>query len=68
MLFSASFCVLLNRLYTFIEWVKECLETVNQMRNSSDYTFADQVFENEMYRKITETDHNYDDMLFKGGS
>ena len=54
-----------SRLYTFIDWVKECLATVDQLRNS-EYTFNDQVFDNEMNLQITETNQNYDRMLFKG--
>lgn len=53
------------RLYTFIEWVKECLATVSQLRNG-EFTFNDRVFDNEMNLKITETNHYYDRMLFKG--
>jgi len=52
-------------LYTLIDWVKECLATVGQLRDS-DYTFNDQVFDNEMNLKIVETNQNYDRMLFKG--
>ncbi|XP_046652789.1 leucine--tRNA ligase, cytoplasmic-like [Daphnia pulicaria] len=52
------------RLYTLIDWVKECLATVDQLRDS-DYTFNDQVFDNEMNLKIVETNQNYDRMLFK---
>jgi leucyl-tRNA synthetase len=55
----------LYRLYTLIDWVKECLATVDQLRDS-DYTFNDQVFDNEMNLKIVETNQNYDRMLFKG--
>lgn len=53
------------RLYTFIEWVKESLASVDQLRDG-EFTFNDGVFDNEMNLKIIETNQNFDRMLFKG--
>lgn len=57
--------ILFFRLYNLIDWVKESLATIDQLRDS-EYTFNDQVFDNEMNLKVTETNQNYDRMLFKG--
>ena len=53
------------RLYTFIEWVKETLASVDQLRNS-EFTFNDKVFDHEMNLKIKESSQNFDRLLFKG--
>ncbi|KAF5297292.1 hypothetical protein FQA39_LY12131 [Lamprigera yunnana] len=53
------------RLYTFIEWVKEILETKASLRIGVAGTFHDKVFENEINLKIQETDSFYNKMLFK---
>lgn len=58
--------MMLFRLFTFIEWVKDCLGTITQLRDTDDYTFNDQLFDHQMNLKITETNQNYDRMLFKG--
>lgn len=55
----------LSRLYNFIEWVKESLETLGQLRQG-EYTFNDRVFDNTLNLKIIETGQNYERMLFKG--
>lgn len=39
---------------------------MGQLRDTSDYTFNDQLFDHQMNLKITETNQNYDRMLFKG--
>lgn len=52
------------RLYTFIEWVKETLESIDKLRDS-EFTFNDSVFDQEMNQKIKETGQNYDRLLFK---
>ncbi len=56
---------LISRLYTFIEWVKETLESIDKLRDS-EFTFNDSVFDQEMNQKIKETGQNYDRLLFKG--
>ena len=53
------------RLYTFIEWVKEILNTKDVMRSGVPDTFNDRVFQSEIYKKIQETDDFYSKMLFK---
>ncbi|XP_053599926.1 leucine--tRNA ligase, cytoplasmic [Plodia interpunctella] len=52
------------RLYTFIEWVKEMIATKANLR-TGEYNFHDKVFVSEMSTKITQTDDNYNKMLFK---
>ncbi|CAD6237682.1 GSCOCG00008299001-RA-CDS [Cotesia congregata] len=53
------------RLYTFIEWVKEVVETENTFRKGKPVTFNDKVFLSEMNLKIQETKENYEKMLYK---
>lgn len=53
------------RLYTFIEWVKEMLESRSSLRKGADKTFNDQVFLSELNLKTQQTDENYKKMLFK---
>ncbi|XP_018328827.1 leucine--tRNA ligase, cytoplasmic [Agrilus planipennis] len=53
------------RLYTFIEWVKEILETKGTLRTGPANTFNDKVFHNELFLKIEETDAQYNKLLFK---
>ncbi|EDW87550.1 leucine--tRNA ligase, cytoplasmic [Drosophila yakuba] len=53
------------RLYTFIEWVKEMLDTRSSLRKGTDKTFNDQVFLSELNLKTQQTDENYRKMLFK---
>lgn len=53
------------RLYTFIEWVKEILESKDSLRTGPDNSFNDKVFKSEMNLKIRESEENYDRMLFK---
>uniref|UniRef100_A0A1B6IUA7 leucine--tRNA ligase n=1 Tax=Homalodisca liturata TaxID=320908 RepID=A0A1B6IUA7_9HEMI len=53
------------RLYTFIEWVKEVMNTENTYRNGQATSFNDLVFQSEMNLKLRETDDNYAKMLFK---
>ncbi|KAG8243496.1 hypothetical protein J6590_044143 [Homalodisca vitripennis] len=53
------------RLYTFIEWVKEVMNTENTYRNGQATSFNDLVFQSEMNLKLRETDDNYTKMLFK---
>ncbi|SPP79186.1 leucine--tRNA ligase, cytoplasmic [Drosophila guanche] len=53
------------RLYTFIEWVKEMLETKSTLRTGAARTFNDQVFLSELNLKTQQTDDNYRKMLFK---
>lgn len=53
------------RLYTFIEWVKETMETKSSLRSGPPELFNDKVFISEVNLKIQETDRNYNKMLFK---
>ncbi|KAH0558055.1 leucine--tRNA ligase, cytoplasmic [Cotesia glomerata] len=53
------------RLYTFIEWVKEVVETEKSFRKGKPVTFNDKVFLSEMNLKIKETKENYEKMLYK---
>ncbi|VVD03476.1 unnamed protein product [Leptidea sinapis] len=52
------------RLYTFLEWVKEIINTRTTLRNGA-YNFHDKVFISEMNMKIRQTDENYNKVLFK---
>ncbi|XP_013185912.2 leucine--tRNA ligase, cytoplasmic [Amyelois transitella] len=52
------------RLYTFIEWVKEMVAAKPTLR-TGEYNFHDKVFVSEMSTKISQTDDNYNKMLFK---
>lgn len=53
------------RLYTFIEWVKEVMETKDTFRQGPPNTFHDEVFQSEINLKIQETGENYAKMLYK---
>lgn len=55
------------RLYTFIEWVKEIIETKDNLRNGPANTFNDKVFQSEINLKIKECAEFYEKMLFKEG-
>ncbi|XP_063236573.1 leucine--tRNA ligase, cytoplasmic [Bacillus rossius redtenbacheri] len=53
------------RLYTFIEWVKETLNSRKSLRTGAADKFHDKVFLSEMNLKIAEAEENYGRMLFK---
>lgn len=53
------------RLYTFIEWVKEMIESKLLLRTGPKDTFHDNVFMSEMNLKTKQTDEFYNKMLFK---
>ncbi|XP_059482469.1 leucine--tRNA ligase, cytoplasmic isoform X2 [Neocloeon triangulifer] len=53
------------RLFTFIEWVKEVLESKASFRTGKADTFNDLVFASEMNLKIAETRDHFQNMLFK---
>lgn len=53
------------RLWTFIELVKELLQERKHMRASPNKTVNDKMFMAEMSQKVTETDSNYNAMMFK---
>ena len=53
------------RLYTMIEWVKEMAEMKESLRSSKHLTFHDEVFVNEMNKRMKETSKNYNEMLFR---
>ncbi|XP_056634645.1 leucine--tRNA ligase, cytoplasmic [Diorhabda sublineata] len=55
------------RLYTFIEWVKEVLANKSTFRTGAFNSFSDEVFQNEINKKIKESDAYYKNMLFKEG-
>lgn len=53
------------RLYTFIEWVQEMIESKLLLRTGPKNTFNDNVFISEMNLKTKETEEYYDKMMFK---
>ncbi|KAL6254270.1 hypothetical protein P5V15_014885 [Pogonomyrmex californicus] len=53
------------RLYNFIEWVKDVLNTKHSFSHDMPHTFHDKVFESEINLKIRETGENYSKMLYK---
>jgi len=53
------------RLFTFIEWVKEMLGGEVSLRTEGDESFHDVVFKSEMNQLITQTEENYEKLLFK---
>lgn len=57
----------LLRLYAFLEWCKEIIETKATLRpeDSPADSYADRVFESEMNKYIIETDKNYTGVMFK---
>lgn len=55
------------RLFTFIEWVKEMIESKLLLRTGLKDTFNDKVFLSEMNLKTKETEEFYDKMMFKDG-
>lgn len=53
------------RLYTFIEWVKEMIDTKTTLRKGPKDTFHDLVFISEMNLKTRDAGEFYEKMLFK---
>ncbi|XP_050548694.1 leucine--tRNA ligase, cytoplasmic isoform X2 [Daktulosphaira vitifoliae] len=53
------------RLYTFIEWVKEVLESLASLRCGSSNSYPDTLFKNEINLKIKQTEEFYEKLLFK---
>lgn len=53
------------RLFTFIEWVKEMIESKLLLRTGPQDTFNDRVFISEMNLKTKLADEYYNKMLFK---
>lgn len=53
------------RLYTFIEWAKEMIESKPLLRKGPANSFHDDVFLSEMNLKTQETGKNFEDMLYK---
>lgn len=53
------------RLYTQIDWIKETLAGLSDMREGKPSTFFDLVFESEINRAIALTDVNYERMKFR---
>lgn len=53
------------RLYNFIEWVKDILNTNNHFCRNTLQDFHDKVFESEINLKVQETSENYSKMLYK---
>ena len=48
-----------------IEWVKEMVELKSTLRSTKKTTFHDQVFVNEMNKRMQEASRNYHEMLFR---
>ena len=61
----------LLRLYSFYEWCKETYDNFDKKQNfrftndTSAYTYADKVFENEINKTILTTKKLYDTMMYK---
>ncbi|XP_041358320.1 leucine--tRNA ligase, cytoplasmic-like [Gigantopelta aegis] len=57
----------LLRLYTFLEWVRDTLATMDTLRSGpvQQYTFSDNVFLSEINKAICETKASYENMMFK---
>jgi leucyl-tRNA synthetase len=61
----------LLRLYSFYEWCKETYDNLDKKQNfrftndTSAYTYADKVFENEINKTILTTKKLYDTMMYK---
>lgn len=55
------------RLYTQIDWIKETLASLGDMREGKPSTFSDLVFESEINRAINLTDVNFERMKFREG-
>ncbi|XP_011877441.1 PREDICTED: leucine--tRNA ligase, cytoplasmic isoform X2 [Vollenhovia emeryi] len=53
------------RLYNFVEWVKDVLNTNHHFCRSALQDFHDKVFESEINLKTRETGENYSKMLYK---
>lgn len=53
------------RLYTFIEWVQEMIESKLCLRTGPADTFNDKVFVSELNLKTKQTEEFYEKMLFK---
>lgn len=53
------------RLYTFVEWVQEMIESKLLLRNGSKDTFNDKVFLSELNLKTKEAEEFYEKLLFK---
>lgn len=54
----------LLRIHAYLEWVKEIIPQIQTLRNG-EFNFNDTVFNNEMNKKLQETEDNYEKMLFK---
>ena len=57
----------LLRLYAFLDWCKETIETKSQLRPAESplSSYADRVFESEINKCIVETDKHYNNMMYK---
>ncbi|XP_070553496.1 leucine--tRNA ligase, cytoplasmic-like [Ptychodera flava] len=53
------------RLYNFLDWVKEMIESRDSLRDGPVESFDDRVFETEMDKGIQETEQNYERMMYK---
>lgn len=54
----------LLRIHAYLEWIKETLPQIGTLR-TGQFNFNDTVFNNEMNKKLQETEENYEKMLFK---
>ena len=55
----------LLRLFNILEWVKETLSTIDQLRDEKVTSFRDLAFDNLMNYLIRETDAHYNNAMFK---
>lgn len=55
----------LLKLFNFLKWCEETLESSNELRDGSFDNFTDEVFNNAMNKLIEETKKQYDEMMFK---
>lgn len=55
----------LLKLFNFLKWCEETLESIETLREGDATTFADRSFENAMSKYIIETKEQYDKMMFR---
>lgn len=55
----------LLKLFNYLKWCEETLESLGSLRSGSANSFADRAFENEMNRLIAETQGQFDKMMFR---
>lgn len=55
----------LLKLFSYLKWCEEMLESMESMRSERISCFADRAFENAMNKLIVETKEHYDKMMFR---